>query len=97
MDWLQEHAWETWLALTILLGVAEMVSLDLILIMLAAGAFVGMLTALLGLPIAAPGGRGRGSLGRDAGAASVPAWSRGSTGPRAPARATASWSAARAS
>ena len=43
MDWLQEHAWETWLALTILLGAAELVTMDLILIMLAAGAFVGML------------------------------------------------------
>jgi len=53
MDWLRDHAWETWLALTILLGVAEMVSMDLILIMLAAGAFVGVVTALVGLPVAA--------------------------------------------
>jgi membrane protein implicated in regulation of membrane protease activity len=48
-DWLQSHLPETWLGLAILLGVAEMFSLDLILAMLAAGALVGMLTAMLGL------------------------------------------------
>ena len=52
MDWLRDHAWETWLGLTIVLGVAEMFSLDLILIMLAAGALVGMIAAIIGLPIA---------------------------------------------
>jgi membrane protein implicated in regulation of membrane protease activity len=52
MEWLREHAWETWLGLTIVLGVAEMFSLDLILIMLAAGALVGMLAAVLDLHIA---------------------------------------------
>ena len=52
MEWLREHAWETWLGLTIVLGVAEMFSLDLILIMLAAGALVGMVAAILDLHIA---------------------------------------------
>jgi membrane protein implicated in regulation of membrane protease activity len=52
MDWLRDHAWETWLGLTIVLGLAEMFSLDLILIMLAAGALVGMLAAILDLHIA---------------------------------------------
>ena len=52
MEWLREHAWETWLGLTIVLGVAEMFSLDLILIMLAAGALVGMLAAVLDQHIA---------------------------------------------
>ncbi|UUZ59190.1 NfeD family protein [Nocardioides sp. B-3] len=52
MEWLRDHAWETWLGLTIVPGVAEMFSLDLILIMLAAGALVGMITAVIGLPIA---------------------------------------------
>ena len=52
MEWLRDHAWETWLGLTIVLGVAEMFSLDLILVMLAAGALVGMLAALLDLHIA---------------------------------------------
>jgi membrane protein implicated in regulation of membrane protease activity len=51
MDWIRDHLWETWLAISIALGVAEMFSLDLILAMLAAGAVIGMVTALLGLPI----------------------------------------------
>ena len=51
MEWLREHAWETWLGLAILLGLAEMFSLDLILIMLAAGALVGMVAAVAGLPL----------------------------------------------
>jgi membrane protein implicated in regulation of membrane protease activity len=50
MDWIRDHLWETWLALAIALGVAEMFSLDLILAMLAAGAVVGMVAALVGLP-----------------------------------------------
>lgn len=51
MDWLRDHLWETWLGLGIVLGVAEMFSLDLILGMLAVGALVGMVTALAGLAI----------------------------------------------
>ena len=50
MDWLLKHLWEAWLGLAIVLGVAEMFSLDLILIMLATGAVVGMVAALVGLP-----------------------------------------------
>ncbi len=49
--WFRDHMWETWLGLGILLGVAEMASLDLVLIMLAVGAFAGMVTALVGLPV----------------------------------------------
>ncbi|CAA9401542.1 MAG: hypothetical protein AVDCRST_MAG60-2147 [uncultured Nocardioides sp.] len=52
MDWILRHAWETWLGLAIVLGVAEMFSLDLILVMLAAGAVVGMIAAIIGLPVA---------------------------------------------
>jgi membrane protein implicated in regulation of membrane protease activity len=52
MDWLRDHAWETWLGLTILLGVAEMFSLDFVLLMLAGGAAVGMLAAMVGAPFA---------------------------------------------
>ena len=37
MDWLREHMWESWLALAVLLGVLELVSLDLFLAMLAGG------------------------------------------------------------
>lgn len=51
MDWIRDHLWETWLGLSIVLGVAEMFSLDLIMAMLAAGAVVGMLTALAELPL----------------------------------------------
>jgi membrane protein implicated in regulation of membrane protease activity len=47
MEWLRDNMWEAWLALAILLGVAEMFSLDLILIMLAVGAIAGMVTAAL--------------------------------------------------
>jgi membrane protein implicated in regulation of membrane protease activity len=52
MDWLWENMWATWTGLAVLLGVAELFSLDLVLLMLAAGAGVGVLTALLGLPVA---------------------------------------------
>lgn len=51
MDWLRDHAWETWLGLAIVLGVAEMFSLDLILVMLAAGAVVGLVAAILDLHV----------------------------------------------
>lgn len=46
MEWFREHAWETWLAIAVVLGVAEMFSLDLVLAMLAFGALVGMALAL---------------------------------------------------
>jgi membrane protein implicated in regulation of membrane protease activity len=49
MEWFR---WETWLGAAILLGVAEMFSLDLILIMLAVGALVGFVAAAIGLPVA---------------------------------------------
>src|SRR6476469_5149497 len=42
-------AWQVWLGLAIGLGVLELFSLNLILLMLSAGAVVGMLAALLGL------------------------------------------------
>ena len=48
MDWLGDNQWAGWLALAAALGVAEMFSLDLILIMLAVGAVAGMLTGLVG-------------------------------------------------
>ena len=49
-DWLQ--AWQMWLGLGITLGLAELLSLDLLLLMLAVGALVGMTAALVGLPFA---------------------------------------------
>jgi len=51
MEWFQEHAWQAWAAAAIMLGVAELFSLDLVLLMLAVGAGVGMLAALVGLPV----------------------------------------------
>lgn len=52
MDWLLDHLWQAWLGLAIVLGVAEMFSLDLVLAMMAVGAVAGMATALLGAPFA---------------------------------------------
>ena len=51
MDWLTEHLWETWLVLAIVLGVLELLSLDMVLLMLASGALAGSLTAAVGLPL----------------------------------------------
>ena len=45
--WLQENMWGGWLALAAMLGIAEMFSLDLVLIMLAAGALGGMAASLV--------------------------------------------------
>jgi membrane protein implicated in regulation of membrane protease activity len=40
------EAWQVWLALAVLLGVFELFSLDLVLLMLAAGALVGMVAGI---------------------------------------------------
>ena len=50
MDWLRDHMWEAWLGLAVLFGVLELISMDLFLVMLAGGALVGAVTALLGGP-----------------------------------------------
>jgi membrane protein implicated in regulation of membrane protease activity len=52
LEWLKDHLPETWLGVAILLGIAEMFSLDLILGMLALGAVVGLLSSLLGAGLA---------------------------------------------
>ena len=52
MDWLGDHLAGVFLGLAIVLGIAEMFSLDLILLMLAMGALVGMVAALLEAPFA---------------------------------------------
>jgi membrane protein implicated in regulation of membrane protease activity len=52
MDWLARHLWEAWLGLAIVLGVAEMFSLDLIVGMLAVGALVGMVLAIADVHVA---------------------------------------------
>lgn len=53
MDWLSEHAWAAWLGVAAVLGAAELVSLDLVLIMLAVGALAGGVTAALGAAVVA--------------------------------------------
>jgi len=50
MEWFR---WEAWLAAAFVLGLLEMLSMDLILIMLAIGAVAGMIAALVGIPEAA--------------------------------------------
>ena len=52
MDWLSGNLWAGWLALAVVLGSLELLSLDLFLAMLAGGALVGAVTALLGGPLA---------------------------------------------
>jgi membrane protein implicated in regulation of membrane protease activity len=44
------EAWQLWLALAVGLGLLELLSLDLVLLMLAGGAVVGMVVALVGGP-----------------------------------------------
>jgi membrane protein implicated in regulation of membrane protease activity len=46
MHWLGDNAWAAWLGIALLLSVAELASLDLVLVMLAVGALAGMLTSL---------------------------------------------------
>jgi membrane protein implicated in regulation of membrane protease activity len=53
MGWFEENAWAAWLSAAALLAVAEMFSLDLILLMLAVGALAGMVTAAFDAPVAA--------------------------------------------
>lgn len=47
MDWIRDNLWAGWLGASILLGLAEMFSLDLFLAMLAVGALGGMGTSLI--------------------------------------------------
>jgi membrane protein implicated in regulation of membrane protease activity len=52
MDWFSDHAWQVWLAAAMVLAVAELFSLDLVLLMLAVGAVVGMVLGLADTPVA---------------------------------------------
>ena len=52
MDWLRDHVWESWLTVAVALGALELVSLDLVFVMLAGGAVVGAVTAIAGGPFA---------------------------------------------
>lgn len=51
MDWISDHLTAIFLGLAIVLGVAELASMDLILLMLAAGALAGMVSSLAGAPV----------------------------------------------
>ena len=52
MDWLGDHMWVGWLTAAVGLAALELVSLNLFLLMLAGGALVGAVTALVGGPVA---------------------------------------------
>jgi membrane protein implicated in regulation of membrane protease activity len=51
VEWLGDHLAAAWLILAVALGVAELVSLDLVLIMVAVGAIVGALAAAASFPV----------------------------------------------
>jgi membrane protein implicated in regulation of membrane protease activity len=46
-DWVGDNTWAAWLSLALLLAAAEIVSLDLVLLMLAVGACAGAATSVL--------------------------------------------------
>lgn len=46
-EWLQQNLWAAWLALALILGASEMLTLELTLLMLASGALAGMVTSLI--------------------------------------------------
>jgi len=50
-DWVRDNMWLPWASLAAVLGVAELFSLDLVLLMLAVGAVVGVVAALLEVPV----------------------------------------------
>jgi len=51
IDWIKDHAWETWVGLAVVLAVVEMLSLDLVLLMFAIGALAAAAAAGFGAPI----------------------------------------------
>ena len=50
MGWIGDHQWESWLIAAAVLACLELVSMDFVLIMLAGGAVVGAILAIVGLP-----------------------------------------------
>lgn len=46
-EWLQSNPWAAWLAVALVLGASEMLTLELTLLMLAMGAMAGMVTAVV--------------------------------------------------
>ena len=53
MDWLASHAWIVWVALAVGFGIVEMTTLDLVFLMVAAGAVAGGVVSLFGVPVVA--------------------------------------------
>lgn len=51
MDWLQEHSWQAWLVVSLVLAGAEVATLDFTLLMMAAGALAGSAAAAGGLNV----------------------------------------------
>ena len=51
-NWLADNGWAGWLGAGLLLATAELLSLDLVLLMLAVGAFSGAVAAAVGAPFA---------------------------------------------
>jgi membrane protein implicated in regulation of membrane protease activity len=51
MEWLQDNDWAVWLGAAMLLGVAELTSMDLVLLMLAVGCLAGAGVAFAGAPL----------------------------------------------
>ena len=50
MEWLRDYDWAVWVGAAMVLGVAELASLDLVLLMLAVGCLVGAGVAAFELP-----------------------------------------------
>lgn len=50
IDWIQEHAWASWLGAAVILAGIELLSLDLVLLMFAIGALAAALIAAFGGP-----------------------------------------------
>lgn len=51
MEWLQEHSWQAWLVVSLVLAGAEMATLDFTLLMMAGGALAGCVVAGVGLNV----------------------------------------------
>ena len=49
-EWFRQWDWALWLGAAVALGVAELATLDLVLLMLAAGCLAGVVTGVLDLP-----------------------------------------------
>jgi membrane protein implicated in regulation of membrane protease activity len=47
-EWLGDHAWAAWVGAAVLLAIAELLSMDFVLLMLAVGALGGAVTAAFG-------------------------------------------------